>query len=513
MRNLPVDALFLCLALILAWIETLIPMPIAIPGLKIGLANIVVLAALYLLGPFDAILISLSRVVLSSILFASPSAMLFSSGGAIASLIVMILLMRSNRFGVIGVSVSGAVSHNIGQILVAVVITQTLALFSYLPIIIIGSLFAGILIALITFPVIASVKKSVTNSVVSVILIFVMTIPMLSLTSCATGSQNHGTSGSDNYVEKTEYLLDTVCTVRLYEPLDDDLAEDAMDICRALDEKLNMYNDKSEIFRLNHSEGRATVLSADSLEVIKLGLKYSEISSGLFDITIGSVSELWSFPSAANEAILGGADNMVNRIPDIYDVTQALKFVDYRNVVLNQSSVALGSPHARIDLGSLAQGFIADKMKEFLVIHGVRDAIIDLGGNIVTIGDKKGEGWVIGVDSLIAKSEKSGEIEPYRLRIDESKTIVTSGTFQRGFTYDGRFYHHILDPGTGYPVKTDIKSVTVIMDDSADADAITTICVLLGSERAKAFLSGHRIDAVLLLDDDTVHTIGTVDLY
>lgn len=142
--------LFLALALVAGYVERLIPINLGIPGVKIGLANIVTMVLLYCTGWQSAILISAARILLSGILFGSGFAMVYSAAGAALSILVMILLKKTGQFGSIGVSVAGGVFHNVGQIIVAMIVLETKALVYYLPVLIISGLAAGIFVGLLS---------------------------------------------------------------------------------------------------------------------------------------------------------------------------------------------------------------------------------------------------------------------------------------------------------------------------------------------------------------------------
>ncbi len=142
--------LFLALALVASYLERLIPINLGIPGVKMGLANIVTMVMLYCVGWKAAVLISLVRILLSGILFGSGFAMVYSAAGAALSILVMILLKKTDFFGCLGVSVAGGVFHNVGQILVAIAVLETTSLGYYLPVLIISGLAAGILVGILS---------------------------------------------------------------------------------------------------------------------------------------------------------------------------------------------------------------------------------------------------------------------------------------------------------------------------------------------------------------------------
>lgn len=199
----------------------------------------------------------------------------------------------------------------------------------------------------------------------------------------------------------------------------------------------------SELYKVNNKE--TSIISDELYELIETGLEYSRLSDGAFDITIGSVSRLWDFTSDSPS------------VPDASLISNALEYVDYTKVTLNTDSAGthyIDMPDGFcIDLGAVAKGYIADKIKTFLVDNGVKSAIINLGGNVLCIGEKKKN-----TDFTIAVKKPFSDTGEYmeRLNINDS-SVVSSGTYERYFySGDGTFYHHILNPKTGYPYESEL---------------------------------------------------------
>ena len=160
-RKIARMGLLTALALILSYVESLIPAFVAVPGVKIGLANIVVVFALYTLGPGEAAIVSIIRVLLSSLLFGSVLSLSYSAAGAVISLLSMIILMKTKIFGVTSVSVTGGVFHNLGQILVACLVLETDVLLYYLPVLILSGTITGAVIGIASSIVIKRLQKSI----------------------------------------------------------------------------------------------------------------------------------------------------------------------------------------------------------------------------------------------------------------------------------------------------------------------------------------------------------------
>jgi thiamine biosynthesis lipoprotein len=196
-------------------------------------------------------------------------------------------------------------------------------------------------------------------------------------------------------------------------------------------------------------------------------------------------------------------------------------------------TVRLRDPDARLDLGGIAKGYIADRMADLLTERGVKSAIIDLGGNIVTVGQKtngaaqsggqKTTGtvqhtgtkenavpWIVGVRNPFPQDDGQTMTILGTIRVDGRKSVGSSGTYERYFEVDGVRYHHILDPETGYPAGTDLAGVTVVTDLSVDGEGCSTYCILLGAERAQAFLEENHIQAVLVKEDGSVITTSDI---
>ena len=163
----------------------------------------------------------------------------------------------------------------------------------------------------------------------------------------------------------------------------------------------------------------------------------------------------------------------------------------------------LTDPGAALDVGAIAKGYIADRVKEYLEDQGVRHAVIDLGGNIQTIGTKPdGSSYNIAIQRPFAKNGEA--VTSVKI---EDQSVVSTGIYQRYFeTEDGTIYHHILDPATGAPCRNNLYSVTIITDSSLTADALSTTCFLLGYEESMNLIDQlENVDAVFITSDGALH--------
>ena len=292
--------------------------------------------------------------------------------------------------------------------------------------------------------------------------------------------------GGKEPVSGSEFCLDTSCEITIYdmEGMSEDKAAGIIDQAfaeiREYENMLSRTVEGSDVYRINHAEGKSTEVSEETLDVIRTGLLMAELSGGKFDITVGALTDLWKFTS----------DNP--SVPEDQEIRKALETVGYENITMKGNEVGLSDSETRIDLGGVAKGYIADKTGEYMEAQGVTKAIINLGGNITAIGEKEEDTpWTIGIERPYSdRSEIVGSIKV------SDKTVVTSGIYERQFVEDGVRYHHVLDPQTGYPAETDLEAVTItaVKGNSGFCDSLSTACLILGKEKA------HRL--VLKLQDE-----------
>ena len=300
-------------------------------------------------------------------------------------------------------------------------------------------------------------------------------------------------------VSGQSFYFDTVCSISVYdmEEMSEENAKKAIDnafaLCSRYESLLSRTKEGTDIYRINHAGGETVECDPDTVEVIRNGLYYSELSEGRFDITIGKVSDLWDFHAEDPQ------------VPSEEALKAATATVDWKGVSIDGNSVTLENPETHLDLGGIAKGYIADKVSEQLRGDGVTSAIISLGGNIVCIGKKAdgsdGKPFRIGVEKPYSEqTEIVGVVDA------EDETVVTSGVYQRYFEKDGLKYHHILDATTGLPAVSDIVGVTLKAEDgkSADCDALATILLIMREERAmKMIEETDGFEAFFILEDGT----------
>ena len=245
--------------------------------------------------------------------------------------------------------------------------------------------------------------------------------------------------------------------------------EDAQNLLLQSEQLLHLYKNRfsandadSELMEINLQAGKKAVqVHPDLFELIELGKKHSIAANSHLNIAIGPLVQTWR---------IGFSDA---KLPSEEEIQRLLKITDPEEIFLNDSNreVYLSKEGMRIDLGALAKGYIADKLKEFLVEQGVQSGIIDLGGNILTIGENPTfhRPWRIGIQNpALDRGEHVAVIEV------SDGSVVTSGIYERQLVVDGKTYHHIFDRTTGYPMETELASITIVAEKSVDCEIWTT---------------------------------------
>lgn len=261
---------------------------------------------------------------------------------------------------------------------------------------------------------------------------------------------------------RSERLMGTTITVSICDPQADELLTHCFELLRSYEHRFSANDASSELMEINHQAGIAPVqVHPDLFELIALGTLHSQAKNSHLNIAIGPLVQTWR---------IGFSDA---RRPAPEEIEQALLKIDPQQIQLDQENytVFLKRPGMKIDLGALAKGYSADLIATYLRGKGIKDALIDLGGNILTVGQHpvKQQSWRIGIQNPV---EKRGQ---HLLVLSvKDKSVVTSGIYERHLEVDDQSFHHIFDSATGYPVETDLASITVISDRSVDGEIWTT---------------------------------------
>lgn len=274
--------------------------------------------------------------------------------------------------------------------------------------------------------------------------------------------------------------MGTQINLSITHPMADELLEKANHMLAVYEMRFSANNSKSALMRVNQQAGIQPVhVDSDLYELIQFGQKYSLSSKLALNITIGPLVKLWK---------IGFADA---HVPEQKEIEERLKLIDPTDIELDdvKKTVYLTKKGMELDLGALAKGYFADNLKKFFQSEGVQSGIVDLGGNVLTIGEnpKYEDGyWRVGIQE---PSSNRGDLVGAVLVKD--KSVVTSGIYERSLNVSEKKYHHIFDSTTGYPIENELASVTIVSDESIDGELWTTL--LFGLDYTAAI---HYIDSI-----------------
>lgn len=291
--------------------------------------------------------------------------------------------------------------------------------------------------------------KKILLKIMSILMVIALTIPSYSKNS------------KKKELTKNYFAFDTIVNVSLYDYVSENDAINCLDEIGTMlhdYEKLFSATDKnSQTYKYNKKEIKEKDLDVELKKVIATASEINKLSNGAFDIHIRKLIELWD---VKNRKSLPTKNEIETAKKDKYE----------------------------IDLGSIAKGYVGDKIKEFLIDNEIKSAIITLGGNVVCIGNKAGKKFNIGIEFPFEEEKLIDAVEV------DNKAVVTSGIYQRYFKVknDDKIYSHIINPKTGYPIDNDLYSVTIIADNSELADALSTACMVLGYDKACKFLDNAK---------------------
>ena len=305
------------------------------------------------------------------------------------------------------------------------------------------------------------------------VILFILLIQVL--TGCSSSNSSKDKNAAP-YITKTALQLNTVVTINLYDKQDQKILDGCFDLIAKYENIYSTTINTTELYKLNHGtlphNGLTYHISNELAGVLQYGLYYCKLSGGSFDISIGPASSLWDFIDPNP------------KVPPKQEIEAALPYIDYKNITLDGNDLTFTKEGIQIDLGAIAKGYIADRIKDYLLANGVKSAMINLGGNVLCVGGKPdGSPFRVGIQKPFAdRNETVAIIEITDL------SVVSSGIYERFFKQDGVLYHHILDPKTGFPVNNNLVAVTIISKVSADGDGLSTSCFALGLDKGMALI-------------------------
>jgi FAD:protein FMN transferase len=542
LNRLTIDAILLALALVLSIVERWIPLEliVPVPGLKLGLANIVTLFALLRLKPQDALIILLVRCLVMGAI-TGPMTLLFSLAGGFLAFLAMWLLSRweGRAFSVIGISLAGAAAHNIGQVSVAgLVLSEPLLLLTYLPPLLLTGLFTGTLTGIAAFPVIrfwksakppevdlrkGSANPPVLRSLLLFLLLSAILLTPLSLTGCTTGGTTSA-SGLKKYSYEFTGTFDTAIQLIGYST-DEKTFATYTAAARQRFEELNKlfdayhaYPGLNNLKTINDQAGAAPVkVAAELVDLVSLCLEWNQTISDKTNIALGQTIVLWQ---AYRDRAL--ADPQQAALPSGAEIAAALAHSDIRQIMVDKTAgtIFLADPDMRLDLGAVGKGYATALVVQELQAMGATSMIINAGGSNVSLIGKPGDDratWSVGLQNPAAllpdrpdivtpgaqnttaqttapaaqqattqQTTSTGEVVPELIAIlhMNQTSIVTSGDYQRYYIFNGQVYHHLIDPASGMPASY-YRAVTVVTKDAGLADFLSTALFLLPYDQSR----------------------------
>lgn len=288
-----------------------------------------------------------------------------------------------------------------------------------------------------------------------------------------------GCSQTKSPVTKSGVYFDTLISITLYEKNSSALIDECFNIAERYEKTLSKTLPDSDVSKINNSYNEWVPVSFETCKLILDSIDYENISEGRFSVVCGALTELWDVSNQGETP----------KLPSDKEINAAKKLCGSSNIKVDaeNSAVMVLNKGAKIDLGAVAKGYIADQMKAYLLSQGVNSGIIELGGNVLLIGNnitKESGLYTIGITKPF-----SGNRDIITTVSESDVSIVTSGNYQRYFEYNNKIYHHIIDLRTGYPADTGLNSASVICPSSEQADIMSTVCFLLGKEKGTEIIS------------------------
>lgn len=297
--------------------------------------------------------------------------------------------------------------------------------------------------------------------------------------------------------EKELFAMDTYMTLTAYGEHAQDAVDAAAEEITRLDAMLSTGSTDSEIGQVNET-GSGT-LSEEAGYLVKRSLELYQETDGVFDIAIYPIMQAWGFTDQNYQV---PSEETLQGLLPLTDASKIQYDQDTREISFDQEGM-------KIDLGGIAKGYTSARIMDIYREHGIESGMVNLGGNVQVLGGKTdGSSWRVAIQSPDDESEYLGVLET------KDRAVITSGGYERYFEQDGKTWHHIIDPSTGYPAESGLTSVTIVSKDGTLADGLSTSLFIMGEEKAVAFWREHEdeFDAILLSDDGKLYvTEGIAD--
>ena len=286
--------------------------------------------------------------------------------------------------------------------------------------------------------------------------------------------------GTENLYERSFYSMGSTVELKFYSP-SEQLFHRVVDACvertREIDRLFSNYRDDSVLAEVNANAGVSPVsVPGEFLRLVRTSVKYSELTEGAFDITVGSLFELWR------------AETRAGRLPAGSRIRDALGCTGFRKIKIDEvkSQVLFEGGCIKLDFGAIGKGYAVDEMVKIARKSGITRGLVNFGGNIYAMNPPAGKKfWNVGVRKPGSGSEIISNIDLV------NKGVATSGDYERYFEYEGKRYSHIIDPRTGWPAE-DVTSVVAVSETATEADVLSTAVSVLGSLGAQTFIQRDK---------------------
>lgn len=354
------------------------------------------------------------------------------------------------------------------------------------------------------------------SKIVRPVLALLFLCSMIFMTGCSRTSPRHLTD--------TDTAMGTVIIQQIYVDAaprgfaasapneEEDITEEVLAHIRKLEtETLSKRVKESEIFSINEEAGKGTTvpLSPGMEAILSQCLEISRASGGAFDITIGEVAGLWDIDTwaAMDDDTLNNHPTQY-KLPNKDELSKALTLTGYEKLTLENQSIRMPEGMS-LDLGAVGKGIALDEILTLLQEREVSGAVISVGGSILTYGEKPDKSpWRV---AIADPDDRTGSIGV--LNLTGQWCISTSGDYERYVEVDGIRYHHLIDPGTGYPARSGLSSVTILTKSGFLSDALSTACFVLGEEKGMELAKQYDVEAIFVREDGSISMTQGMQAY
>ena len=285
--------------------------------------------------------------------------------------------------------------------------------------------------------------------------------------------------------------------ITYFDELNRDFQHEIDSIFHAVDMSVNLWVDSSIISKVNRNEN--VTLDSIFIDNFRIAQKAARLSDGYFDPTISPIVAAWGFSYKSGDSLT----------PQLIDSLRAL--VDYRKIHIENGMIIKENPYMKLDFNAIAQGYTSDLIAAFLESRGIKNYLVDTGGEIMAHGNKPdGKPWIVGIEKP-AENWDSEQVVQTRIALRD-KGLVTSGSTRKYTERNGRRYSHCIDPKTGYPVEHNVLSATVMAENSVWADALASICMVMGMEKSLPLIEsmdGVEVYYIFVNDQNELETFAT----